>query len=297
MKEQMTSVARVNGRAAQAILSIAGSIPVRIIGEPLVSYDAKAQYADAVDAMTQLHFDVAGVADGKGRVVGYIDTKADSDGTCGDKDHLHVIEPGMLVTDSMPLTEALPIVARTRRVFVLDGDRTAMIVARADLQKAPVRMMIFGTITVMEIHLTDLLRREWPEDKWCTCGPFTQRQAEAIKHGFDKATKKHEETDVFDVMNLDQKFALARSAGNLIAALNMSGPDDFGAKLTAIRELRNDVAHGKTLVTPNRTWNKVVEIIAETQRVSGVLELLLSRNDQGCQIAEDAAPGRMESLS
>jgi hypothetical protein len=293
----MTSVARVNGRAAQAVLSIAGSIPVRIIGEPLLSYDAKTRYADAVDAMEQSHFDVAGVADGEGRVVGYIDARAESDGTCGDTDHLHAIEPGMLVTDSMPLTEALPIVARTRRVFVLNGDRTTMIVTRADLQKAPVRMMIFGTITVMEIHLTDLLRREWAEDKWCTCGPFTPKQVRAIKHSFDKAKNEHEETDVFDVMNLDHKSALAQSIDSLIVALNMSGSDDLEARLTEIRKLRNDVAHGKTLATPNRTWNRVVRIMAETQRVSNVLERLLPDCDQGCQVAEDAASARRESLS
>jgi hypothetical protein len=293
----MKSVAGMNGTAAQEILSMASGIPVRIIGEPLVSLGKHEPYMNAVEKMKRNHFDAVGVADTAGRVIGYVDAKGDSAGTCGDKSHLHTIEPGTLVTDGMPLTEAAPIVARRRRVFILDKDRTAMIVTRADLQKAPVRMMIFGIVTVMEIHLTELLRQTWLGDTWADCGPFTAKQAKAIRDRFHRAEARDEETDVFDGMTLNEKSVLAGSTGIVVEALNMSGPDDLESSLIKVRQLRNAVAHSKSLVTSNRSWNKVVHVTAEAQRISGILEELLADDNHSHTASDSVTPGKEESPS
>jgi hypothetical protein len=293
----MKSVAGVNGTAAQEILFMANGIPVWIIGEALVSLGKHEPYANAVEKMKRDHFDAVGVTDAAGRVIGYVDAKGNSAGTCGDKSRLRTIEPGTLVTDAMPLTEAAPIVARRRRVFILDKDRTSMIVTRADLQKAPVRMMIFGIVTVMEMHLTELLRRMWSGDTWADCGPFTAKQAKAIRDRFHQAEARDEETDVFDGMTLNEKSALAGSTGILVEALNMNGPDDLESSLIEVRQLRNAVAHSKSLVTSNRSWNKVVHVTAEAQRISGTLEVLLADDDQGYAVSESVTLGKVESLS
>ena len=273
---------KADNRAAEMITSMAESIPVRVISEPLVSYGKKSLYADALSAMRVSGFDVMGVTDASGHVIGFIDAKATADGTCGDAKHLRMIPPEMLVTDSMPLAEAGFLVARSRRIFILERNKITSIVTRADLQKAPVRMMIFGTITVLEMHLTDVLRREWPGEEWHEYGPFTPKQVTAIEAAFGQAQKRNDETDVFGCMNLYDKCLLACATDNVVASLRTKGFDDLESKLAAIRTLRNAVAHGTSLVASNRSWNKVLHIAVTAQHLAQALESMLER-DTGAQ--------------
>ena len=270
---------KMDNRAAQTIMSMAESIPIRFISEPFVSYDKQTPYADVVSCMNASQFDVTGVVDHAGRVLGYVDTKRKLSGVCGDKNHVFPLDPGTLVTDAMPLAEAGALVARRRRVFVLEGNKVRSIVTRADLQKAPVRMMIFGVITVLEMHLTEVLRREWPGDTWRECGSFTPKQVKAIEGAFRQAKARNDETDVFGCMDLYDKSLLAGETETLFEVLQINDPDDVeSSELGDIRRLRNSVAHGKSLVTSNRSWNKVLRIVIESQRISGLLETLPLRD-------------------
>lgn len=278
---------RAESKAAQTIMSMAESIPVRLISEPLVSYDKQTPYADAVSDMKASRFDVAGVVDHADNVLGYIDSKGKLSGVCGDKNHGHPFDPGSLVTDAMPIAEAGSLIARKRRVFVLERNKVTSIVTRADLQKAPVRMMIFGVITVLEMHLTNVLRREWPGDEWSKCDSFAPKQVKAIKDRFQQAKKRNDETDIFGCMDLYAKSLLACETNSLVDALQKDGPDDLESDLAEIRRLRNAVAHGKSLVTSNRSWNKVLQITIEAQQASKTLESMLEDDTAaGCSQAE-----------
>ena len=280
---------KTDNRAAQTIISMAESIPIRFISEPFVSYDKQTPYADVVSRMKASQFDVAGVVDHSGGVLGYVDTKRKLSGVCGDKSHVLPLDPGTLVTDAMPLAEAGALVARRRRVFVLEGNKVTSIVTRADLQKAPVRMMIFGVITVLEMHLTEVLRREWPGgDTWRECDSFAPKQVKAIEGAFQQAQKRNDETDVFGCMDLYDKSLLAGETESLFEILKINGPDDLeSSELADIRKLRNAVAHGKSLVTSNRSWNKVLHIVVEAQQMSKALESMLEDDTaDGCSQAE-----------
>lgn len=275
---------RTESKAAQMMMLMAESIPVRIISEPLVSHDKMEPYGDAVIGMRAAQFDVAGVVDRVGNVLGYIDVKGRLSGTCGDKNHIHLLDPGSVVTDAMPIAEAGSLIARKRHVFVLERNKVTSIVTRADLQKAPVRMMIFGVITVLEMHLTDVLRREWPGDEWSKCGSFTPKQVKAIESAFQQARTRNDETDILGCMDLYDKSLLAGETASLFEVLRINGPDDLeSSDLADIRRLRNAVAHGKSLVTSNRSWNKVLQITIEAHKMSRVLEAVLEDSTaNGC---------------
>jgi len=266
---------RMESRVVQTIMSMAESIPVGIISEPLVSYDKKKPYTDAVSNMNASRFDVAGVVDYAGNVLGYIDSKGKLSGVCGDKNHVHPFDPGSLVTDAMPLAEAGFLVARRRRIFILERNKVTSIATRADLQKAPVRMMIFGIITVLEMHLTDVLRREWPGEEWREYELFTPKQVKAIQDAFRQAKKRNDEIDIFGCMNLYHKCLLACATDNVVESLRTMGFDNLESELAAIRTLRNAVAHGTSLVASNRSWNKVLRTAVTAQHIAQALESML----------------------
>ncbi len=49
-------------------------------------------------------------------------------------------------------------------LFVLDGARLESIVTSADLQKPPVRMLLFGLVSLLDMFLLALVRKHCPEE-------------------------------------------------------------------------------------------------------------------------------------
>jgi hypothetical protein len=52
------------------------------------------------------------------------------------------------------------------RVFVVVMGHVAGIVTKGDLQKAPVRMYLFGILYLIEMQFLRLIRTVFPEEKW-----------------------------------------------------------------------------------------------------------------------------------
>ena len=52
------------------------------------------------------------------------------------------------------------------RVFVTSLGRVGGIATRSDLRKPPVRMWLFGMITIVEMGLTRLIETRFPEEGW-----------------------------------------------------------------------------------------------------------------------------------
>jgi len=98
-----------------------------------------------------------------------IDFQRLGDGTCND--HGRWIEPTEIVSSTTPLIGLLPIMKNRDHLFVLDGARLESIVTSADLQKPPVRMLLFGLVSLFDMFLLALVeealsRRVAPWQDW-----------------------------------------------------------------------------------------------------------------------------------
>lgn len=117
------------------------------------------------EELDRLDFDVAGVRDAQtGSVIGWVQ-KTELLGTvCGE--HLRPFEPHQLVSDSLPLVEIIHVLAEQARVYVVAPCGVTGIVTRADLGKPPTRVLIFGLVSLLEMHLTYWVRIEFSEESW-----------------------------------------------------------------------------------------------------------------------------------
>jgi len=102
-------------------------------------------------------------------VADFIDFQRLGDGTCND--HGRWIEPTEIVSSTTPLIDLLPIMKNRDHLFVLDGARLESIVTSADLQKPPVRMLLFGLVSLFDIFLLAFVeeafsRRVAPWQDW-----------------------------------------------------------------------------------------------------------------------------------
>ena len=78
------------------------------------------------------------------------------------KDHLQTIRPDDLISDSTELADLFKVLGIRPSVFVLAGSAVTGIVTRADLNKPPLRIYLFGLISLLEMHLLYWVRSEFP---------------------------------------------------------------------------------------------------------------------------------------
>lgn len=138
------------------------NITIELIAEPLKAVAADADLSEILHWMEDQDFDVLGIESGT-VVSGYVERMTlrqahdrGESGSCGR--YQREFNPSELIAVSTPLMKLLPILKQTPRLFVLDCNRVNGILTCGDLQKAPVRMLLFGLVTLLEMNLQRLVR-------------------------------------------------------------------------------------------------------------------------------------------
>ncbi|HGM4804193.1 TPA: hypothetical protein ACKP0Y_004314 [Serratia marcescens] len=127
------------------------SVTTKNICEPLLSCEMDMVATDIRDMLSQRDFDFAGVIDENKKVVGYVSTQDLGDGVISD--YRKNIERDTVISDSTPIPLLISELSIKECLYVNFGRDILFIVTKADLNKPPVRMFVFGVISLFEMHL------------------------------------------------------------------------------------------------------------------------------------------------
>ena len=160
--------------------------------------------------------------------------------------------PGRLVRDAMlPLSEELivsadmaiaELIPRMRTLpyrLILRGDRIDGLVTHSDLLKLPVRIVVFGLLTHLEMVMADLVSTHWPADEWLTAlGPgrrakLLEKETALRQRGLNPP--RIELTEFADKRDLCKR-------------LLAGGRTRFDREMDELRNLRDQLAHAATFV-------------------------------------------------
>ena len=130
-------------------------ITVRDIAEPFASFDADRRCSEIRPYMEAKGYDVIGVRAG-GLLTSFALREELSGGQLGD--HARRVEPQFQLPDSSPLLSAFETLRKRPWVLVTVLGGVWGFISLADLQKAPVRMWLFGLISLAEMHTLRLVR-------------------------------------------------------------------------------------------------------------------------------------------
>lgn len=256
------------------------SITVKYLAETLKSVPADADAAILLPWMEAHDYDVLGIEDG-GVVSGYIMRSLLGQGKCGD--FQQIFHPSELIAASTPLMELLPLLRDKPRLFVLESNRISGIVTCGDLQKAPVRMLLFGLVTLLEMNLLRLIRIYYPDDSW---QQFLKRERViAAKNLWEQGRARNEAIDLLDYLQFCDKRDLILSSAQVVERLGLKSKRYGERFLKAAEALRNKLAHAQDLVSGS-SWPEVIFLAQE-------IEALLQR----CEEIELAVPLQSDNFS
>lgn len=142
------------------------------------------------------------------------------------------------------------------RVFVLSQDQVSGIVTRGDLQKAPVRMWLFGLISLFEMQLLRLIRLHYPNEAWKSL--LTQSRLDGAQKILDGRAKRNEAIDLSDCLQFCDKKTVILKSEAIRGVLGIENRKELEDMLDEAQKLRNNLAHAQDIITG--FWPEIVEL-------------------------------------
>ena len=239
-------------------------VTVHHIAEPLASFDSKACGPRVREFMDCKEFDQIGVRR-DGHVYAYAlksDLSDDTLGSCAKP-----IPEEQSIEDSEGLSKAFQLLDTWSAVYVRSFGRISGIVTHGDLQKAPVRMWLFGLITLIEMQMLRLVKTRFPGEEWkklLKCGPL--RAAERLQKNLEEDNRHR---DLADCLQLRDKGTLLFENSDVWREGGFECQRSAMDWLEQLVRLRNDFAHANDFVKwRHDTLHTLVE------KAQGLLEAL-----------------------
>jgi hypothetical protein len=233
------------------------------VAEPLRSFDAARPAPEVRANLEAAGFDRAGVRVA-GLVRGYAEQADLSGGRLGD--HVRPFTPDDLVADSASLQEVIRSLAVNDRCFVTVLGEPVAIVTRFDLEKPPVRMFLFGMITILEMLLARAIDAAAPGEAWrALVAPGRLAKAEALRA---ERERRGLPSRLLDCLQFSDKgrVALTIPALRERIAPGRSRKDALRA-LKELEEIRNHLAHSQEIVPTG--WSRIAAL---TENLDALLE-------------------------
>lgn len=224
------------------------------IAEPLASFDAE-QPAMLVRAfLDKKDFDCVGVRQ-NGVVCGYARRDELADGPLDN--YRRPFSSGDCVTETENLRDVIQTMADRNRCFVKVLGEVGGIITFNDLEKPPVRMFLFGMITIFEMMMTWGIRRYFPGQSWCEyVSPGRLGKAESL---LQERRRRNSTVDLLDCLQFADRAQLMLRIPKVMEILSQNGIASKQAALTAVHELetlRNNIAHAQEIIPGS--WQRIV---------------------------------------
>lgn len=213
------------------------NVTAKTIYEPLLCCPADSRAEHAKEALKLREFDTAGVKETEGgEIIGYVVTDELEEGEV--KEYLKKIEPDHLISDSAPIADIFAAFTNREFSFILYGKHIIGIITKADINKPPVRIYLFGIISLFEMHLNSCINHFYPNDSW-----ESEVSEKRIKDAHD--TYEQRKGNSQDL--------------SLLECLQFCDKRDLLGKS---KDFRNELAHSQNSIISNITWPVFVETIS-----------------------------------
>lgn len=225
----------------------------RDIAEPLASFDVDTSSADVLAFIADNDYDIVGVRR-NGRVVGYASLETLNEKTCGQ--HYTLFDDAALLDDATPLIQVILELNRIPFVFLKVLGSVIGIVTKSDLQKAPVRMWLFGLVTLIEMRFSELIEQHCPDDAWKKyLSPARLNMAEYL---LADRRQRIPSIRLVDCLQLADKGTIVSRDATIRQYTIFSSRRQAQDVIKTIERLRNNLAHAQDIIVAD--WDTIVSL-------------------------------------
>jgi len=234
------------------------------IAESLVSFDAERSASEISPVLARTQFKVAGVRE-DGKITGYVvASELDGDATCGDLRREFTERD--VVAGQTPLADAIQALAGREWLFVRVLGRVNGIVTWSDLHKPPVRMWLFGVITLIEMAFTGILETLFPDDGWTELmSPARRRKAQEFHRERTRRSGSAASLRLVDCIQFSDKGQILAKDEMARRLIGFPSRQKGLQAVKSIVSLRDKLAHAQDIVTDDAS--SIVALAVQLHRI------------------------------
>lgn len=232
----------------------------RDIAEPLASFDASASAEEAARLMDARGYDVVGVRSA-GLVAGYVERGELGAGRCGDA--MRPIAGDACIGDGAPLSAVVLGLAGAPRLFVRALGAVGGIVTLSDLQKPPVRMWLFGMISLIEMRTTRLIELKCGVEGWQR--HLSENRLQKARDLLEERRRRNQDPGLLDCLQLADKGQIIARNEDVRRLTNFQSRRQVEQAIGMIESLRNNLAHSQDIVASD--WATIVLLCQDVERI------------------------------
>lgn len=222
------------------------------VAESLVSFDADSDALKVQRFMQEKGFDLVGVLI-DGLVSGYVRREDLSHGVCAD--HLELFTPAEdMVADTASLAEVVNTLALNKCCFVTILDRVGAIITLRDLEKPPMRMFLFGLITITEMLLTEIIRRRYSDNSWQQA--LSEGRLAQAKKLQQERERRDQQVELLECLQFGDKGWILTYDDELRKAFGDISRREVRKTFKELESLRNNLAHTQEIIPSG--WQRIV---------------------------------------
>jgi hypothetical protein len=225
----------------------------RDIAEPLASFDGSTPSINVRDFMVARDFDVIGIRS-EGQVAGYAEFSSLDQGACGQ--YQHPLAEATVLDDTAPLLTVLMGLNRAPFLFIAVLGSVVGIITRVDLQKPPVRMWLFGIVTMIEMRCTELIENHYTGDDWKT--HLSEARLQKAQALFQERQRRNQSLRLLDCLQFADKGQIIARNEDIRKLTVFPSRRQAEETVKRLEQLRNTLAHAQDILTSD--WDTIVQL-------------------------------------
>jgi hypothetical protein len=223
------------------------SFIARDIAEPLASFDESASSTDVRDYMTARSCPAVGVRR-EGTLVGYVETGALENGVSGNcGQYARSFSEAPVLDEETPLLNVLTEMNHAPFLFIKVLGAAGGIITPADLQKPPVRMWIFGIVSLIEMRCLELIEEHCPADSWREF--LSEGRLRKAQEFLAERKRRNQTVRLLDCLYFADKGRIIARHEGIRSHTMFSSRRQAEEAITKLEQLRNNIAHSHDLST------------------------------------------------
>lgn len=243
------------------------SITAKDIAEPFTSFDFDSSTAHIKEFMELKDFDIIGIRK-EGLIAGYVCRRELSERTR--EKHLLPFTEDDLLSEKATIIHVFHKLQTSPKstVFVTVFGQVTGIITRGDLQKIPVRMWLFGLISLIEMQLLRIIRAYYPTEDWKCL--ITDERLNKTKEVLKDRQKDNIAIDLSDCLQFSDKYEILLNKKEFWQ--NLSFPSKTSTKkfFNNLKKLRDRLSHAQDIITGK--WPIIVDLIMKAEKLLDDLE-------------------------
>ena len=144
-----------------------------------------------------------------------------------------------MIADTASLNEVIQKLSATCRLFVRSFNEVNGIIQIQDLQKAPMRMWLFGLVTITELRVTRMIDEVCSQDSWQRyLSEGRLKLATALK---EERCRRHQQPSLLDCLQLADKGQIVARDETLRRQTRFASRRAVEEFVGALQDLRNNL--------------------------------------------------------